>query len=453
MEKKRLQLLQKKGTDAEAPAPEAGGRNDERDAPPRMGCRSSRSAACRGAVCPAVSSIGAWASAAGPAVGLVVELHPVARHDEDLGREAVRVLAVLAPAPGLHLALDVDQAALGRVLLEHVDQPVLEGDDPVPLGLVDLLARVLVDVRLVGRDAQIGDAPARGEVVDGDVVAEAADEFRVVLSEGHDGLLWFLVDDDGFRTAGGRVTLPNPRPFNLSKPSSTSIPAGGERRRRVPGLRRRRLVQRAVERRFRRKAREAVCGEDRAPVGTADGALVLGEFADGVTVDADLAQQFAARRRGEAESGMEHGRISSAGARSGIGAGKPLPPACRTLARQALLLLLYDRGPERRISARRSQTARGVIVPRLSTGMPPSSAIRMPMPVPPTRIAAFAPRNDRIDRPVQPFPQQDRRVPRMQLADGRRTPLPRRMQGRRDLDAGRQLSRRQHPAVRPACPL
>ena len=76
-------------------------------------------------------------------------------------------------------------------------------------------------------DRRVGDTPARGEVVDGDVVAEAADEFRVVLSEGHDGLLRFLVDDDGFRTAGGRDTLPNPLPFNLSKPLSTSIPPGG----------------------------------------------------------------------------------------------------------------------------------------------------------------------------------------------------------------------------------
>ena len=37
------------------------------------------------------------------------------------------------------------------MLLQHVDQPVLEGDDPVPLGLVDpLAAGVPVDVALVG---------------------------------------------------------------------------------------------------------------------------------------------------------------------------------------------------------------------------------------------------------------------------------------------------------------
>jgi len=30
-----------------------------------------------------------------------------------------------------------------KMFLEHVDQPVLEGHDPVPLGLVDLLAGLL----------------------------------------------------------------------------------------------------------------------------------------------------------------------------------------------------------------------------------------------------------------------------------------------------------------------
>ena len=51
------------------------------------------------------------------------------------------------------------------------------------LGLVDPLAGLLVDVGLVGRDRQVRDAPAAGEVVDGDVGAEAADEFHAVQSE------------------------------------------------------------------------------------------------------------------------------------------------------------------------------------------------------------------------------------------------------------------------------
>ena len=46
---------------------------------------------------------------------------------------------------GLELARDVDQAALPGVLFEHVDQPVLEGDDAVPLGPVDPLAGLPVN--------------------------------------------------------------------------------------------------------------------------------------------------------------------------------------------------------------------------------------------------------------------------------------------------------------------
>ena len=52
--------------------------------------------------------------------------------------------------------------------------------------LSTLLAGLLVDVRLVGRDAQVGHAAPRGEVVDGDVGAEAADQFHAVESESHD---------------------------------------------------------------------------------------------------------------------------------------------------------------------------------------------------------------------------------------------------------------------------
>ena len=104
---------------------------------------------------------------------------------QDLGREPVAVLVGLRPAPRLQLAVDVDQPALGGVLDEHVDQPVLEGDDPVPLGLVDLVAGLAVDVALVGRDAQIGDAAAAHELVDGDVGAEAADQLDPVESECH----------------------------------------------------------------------------------------------------------------------------------------------------------------------------------------------------------------------------------------------------------------------------
>ncbi|MCY4192510.1 MAG: hypothetical protein OXD42_14535, partial [Rhodospirillaceae bacterium] len=59
----------------------------------------------------------------------------------------------------------------------------------------------------------------------------------------------------------------------------------------------------------------------------------------------------------------------------------------------------------------------------LSIGMPraPTGA--------PDRLAVLRPAHDGIDRPVQLLSRQDCDVPRMQLADGRRTPFPRRMQG------------------------
>ena len=86
-------------------------------------------------------------------VRLVEELHPAAGDQQDLGREPVAVLAVLAPLAGLQLARDVDQAALLGVLLQHLHQAVLEGDDAVPLGAVHLVARVFIEITFVGRCA------------------------------------------------------------------------------------------------------------------------------------------------------------------------------------------------------------------------------------------------------------------------------------------------------------
>ena len=104
-------------------------------------------------------------------------------HDQDLGREPVTVLAVLLPPAGLELAVDVDQAALPGVLLQHGDEAVLEGHDPVPLGLVDLVPGSAIQIALIGRDAQVGHAAPRGEVIDGDVGTEAADQFDAVHSK------------------------------------------------------------------------------------------------------------------------------------------------------------------------------------------------------------------------------------------------------------------------------
>ena len=86
-------------------------------------------------------------------VWLIQELDSAAGDQQDLGREPVAVLAVLAPLAGLQLARDVDQAALLRVLLHHLHQAVLEGDDAVPLGAVHLVPRVFVEVALIGRCA------------------------------------------------------------------------------------------------------------------------------------------------------------------------------------------------------------------------------------------------------------------------------------------------------------
>ena len=64
------------------------------------------------------------------------------------------------------------------------------------------------------------------------------------------------------------------------------------------------------------------------------------------------------------------------------------------------LLLLYGEGTARRIAARRSHTARGVIDPRFSTGMPRASAMWMAMPVPPS--ARPRPTSTRTHRPADP---------------------------------------------------
>ena len=89
-------------------------------------------------------SDGSAVVAGGVAVGgPVKELNSAARHQQDLGREAVGLLAVLAPLPGLQLARDVDEPALLRVLFQHVDQAILERNCAVPLGAVDPLAALL----------------------------------------------------------------------------------------------------------------------------------------------------------------------------------------------------------------------------------------------------------------------------------------------------------------------
>ena len=50
---------------------------------------------------------------------------------------------------------------------------------------VHLIPGVLVEVAFVGRDRDVGDAAAVGEMADGGVGAEASDELRVIQSK-HD---------------------------------------------------------------------------------------------------------------------------------------------------------------------------------------------------------------------------------------------------------------------------
>ena len=207
----RLEALTKKGASAEAPAPELGGRNEGKRSLEGDRIRRIRG---RGRTVRGLGG-GGRAVAVGP-VRLVEELDAATGHEQDLGGEPVRVLAVLAEAAGLHLARDVDQPALLRVLLQHVDQPVLERHAAVPLGLVDpVAAAVAVDVALVGRHAHVGHAAPGGEMVDGDVGAETPDDFRAVESEAHGLLLEFWL-----------MTMECERPGRLSSPPSPfTLPA------------------------------------------------------------------------------------------------------------------------------------------------------------------------------------------------------------------------------------
>ena len=180
------------------------------------------------------------------------------------------------------------------------------------------------------------------------------------------------------------VTPPNPRPFNLFKPSSTSNRPG---RATTPGPRARRVRPRAGRGRTPvpgRGSRSRV--RDRPRRARDSGSRARPRRPRGRARDGRPARSEGRRRSGRSrrKSGLNMGGSPRAVALPGIGAGKPLPPACRTLARQALSSCSTRKGPARRIAARRSHTARGVIDPRFSTGMPRSSAMRMAMPVPPT---------------------------------------------------------------------
>jgi hypothetical protein len=74
--------------------------------------------------------------------------------DHDLGGVAVLAGLVL-PLPRLQLALDVEEAALGGVVLEELDRRFAPDGDPVPLGLLALLAGVAVAPGLRGGEAQL----------------------------------------------------------------------------------------------------------------------------------------------------------------------------------------------------------------------------------------------------------------------------------------------------------
>ena len=132
------------------------------------------------------------------------------------------------------------------------------------------------------------------------------------------------------------------------------------------------------------EAGEAALGTGCGTLRTADCAVVLDGLMDGGP------GRYPTRPTGCRSECRGNGRIGTcrgnplAVAKPGIGAPE-LPPAALPDTRPTgALLLFYNEGTARRISARRSQTARGVIIPRLNTGMPQTSAMQMAIPVLPS---------------------------------------------------------------------
>ena len=142
----------------------------------------------------------------------------------DRGRRGFRSRSARRPRPpcvyaaGLELALDEDEPALGGVLLQALDEPLLEGDGAVPLDPVDPLAGLPAEVALVGGDGEVRDPAAASELVDLGVASEAADELDVVLAECHGGSpgCWRW-----FGASGGALLRTRPRSPPLP---SSSLP-------------------------------------------------------------------------------------------------------------------------------------------------------------------------------------------------------------------------------------
>ena len=140
-------------------------------------------------------------------------------------------LAVLAPLPGsascprrrpCRPLTSAPHSNGDGTIGQHVDEAGLEGHHPVPLGLVHPVPGVAIDIPLVGRDAHVGHAAPRDEMVHGDVGAEAADDFRAVESEAHGLLLQvWLMTMECERPGPGRLSPP-PSPFTLPALHSNS---------------------------------------------------------------------------------------------------------------------------------------------------------------------------------------------------------------------------------------
>ena len=208
--------------------------------------------------------LGLWRVTAVGAVGLVEELDATARGEQDLGGEPVGFLTVLAPAPRLQLAGHVDEPTLPGVLLQHVHESGLERDHPVPLGALLAVAGVAIDVAFVGGDGHVGHPSAAGQVVDGDVGAEAADDFCAIQTK-HCKSPWYWLMTRNEPATDSRESLPDssfPGPARTLRPTERTAKQqpGGSRER---AGRSRRAAIRALARVVPRRAPDRSPGRRR----------------------------------------------------------------------------------------------------------------------------------------------------------------------------------------------
>src|SRR5213592_4586654 len=111
--------------------------------------------------------------------------------------------ALVGPFTGLQLALDVNLGALLQILLGDLAEPLIEDDDPVPLGLFLALAGRLVAPAFGGRHVQIGYWPPILGPPNLRVLAEISDQNHLVHASRHrrSPLSTLVITDLARRTA------------------------------------------------------------------------------------------------------------------------------------------------------------------------------------------------------------------------------------------------------------